>query len=300
MVELIIVDDGSKDGTREILKEFQKKYAEKFYAIKLIFHDKNYGVSKARNDGIKEAEGECILVLDHDVVMPPETLKAMHEYLTRTPSDVIAVVALHHHVGGGFIEKMEELIRENRISETYGLTSCALIRGDYAKKNFYDETLGPPYTIYEDIEYGARAYSQGFKIHVAGWIKVAHLMHGGVRSKNKHGSSLRAIIFNRLRLLATSPYAYALSRFLRSAPLHEKIRWFLYSLVMPYIIALIVLNYGRLYMLTALFITILYVDILMHYFNLNKLHISLLYSAIALVWRILRSSALVRILIEKW
>ncbi len=60
-LEIIIVDDGSNDGSLRICKE----YAERFQQIKL-FSKTNGGVSSARNYGIKRAEGEWILFLDSD------------------------------------------------------------------------------------------------------------------------------------------------------------------------------------------------------------------------------------------
>lgn len=58
--ELIIIDDCSTDGTRDLLKNINDS------RIKLIFHDTNKGSSGARNSGLKEAKGEYITYLDSD------------------------------------------------------------------------------------------------------------------------------------------------------------------------------------------------------------------------------------------
>ncbi len=60
-IEIILVDDGSKDNSYEICKE----YAEKDGRIKLI-HKENGGLSDARNVGIENATGEYITLLDSD------------------------------------------------------------------------------------------------------------------------------------------------------------------------------------------------------------------------------------------
>ena len=60
-IEIIIIDDGSKDKSYSICEQFAKKYKQ----IKLI-HSENKGVSHARNTGIKEAAGEWITFLDAD------------------------------------------------------------------------------------------------------------------------------------------------------------------------------------------------------------------------------------------
>ena len=58
-IEIICVDDGSKDSSLEILK----KYSEKDDRIKIL-HQKNLYAGVARNNGLKEAKGEYIIFLD--------------------------------------------------------------------------------------------------------------------------------------------------------------------------------------------------------------------------------------------
>ena len=68
--ECIIVDDGSKDNTPEVAKE----YCEKDSRIKYIYQE-NSGVSAARNNGIAYSKGEYILPLDGDDKIAPEFLE---------------------------------------------------------------------------------------------------------------------------------------------------------------------------------------------------------------------------------
>jgi glycosyltransferase involved in cell wall biosynthesis len=60
--ELIIVDDGSTDNTRELVEEFQKKDSR----IKYIFQENSGGPAKPINTGIKNSRGECIAILESD------------------------------------------------------------------------------------------------------------------------------------------------------------------------------------------------------------------------------------------
>ena len=66
-LELIIVDDGSTDGTQDILKPYMK-------AIRYIYQD-NQGVSAARNRGVRESCGEMLAFLDSDDLWAPGKLK---------------------------------------------------------------------------------------------------------------------------------------------------------------------------------------------------------------------------------
>ena len=73
--EVICIDDGSEDNSREIVK----KYAERYEFIKIIFHEKNRGLSAARNTGLKNACGKYVLFLDADDMIVPETLEELYQ-----------------------------------------------------------------------------------------------------------------------------------------------------------------------------------------------------------------------------
>ena len=67
--EVIMVDDGSTDGSGAICDEFAEHYPE-FRVI----HNGNGGVAAARNRGIEEAKGEYILFLDSDDFLVPDAI----------------------------------------------------------------------------------------------------------------------------------------------------------------------------------------------------------------------------------
>jgi len=64
--ELIIIDDFSTDGTREILRGIKHK------AIKVLFHDRNYGKGHAIRTGLKHVTGDIIIIQDADLEYSPE------------------------------------------------------------------------------------------------------------------------------------------------------------------------------------------------------------------------------------
>jgi len=67
--ELIIIDDGSTDGTRDILQTYHDRRIS-------IVEQENRGVSAARNLGLKQARGEFVTFLDSDDALPPKSLEA--------------------------------------------------------------------------------------------------------------------------------------------------------------------------------------------------------------------------------
>ncbi len=65
--EVIVVDDGSTDGTREILDKYARR-------IKLYFQENNRGVSCARNQGVELSRGEFVVMIDSDCIADPDWL----------------------------------------------------------------------------------------------------------------------------------------------------------------------------------------------------------------------------------
>ena len=81
--EILLVDDGSTDGSGATCDKLAGKYAQ----IRVI-HKENGGVSSARNRGIEEAEGEKILFVDSDDTLDPEKLAALVEDFPATGADM--------------------------------------------------------------------------------------------------------------------------------------------------------------------------------------------------------------------
>ena len=73
--ELILVDDGSSDGSEKLCDEYTQKYPETIITI----HQKNGGISSARNSGIDLAKGDFIAFVDSDDVLDNEYLEILHD-----------------------------------------------------------------------------------------------------------------------------------------------------------------------------------------------------------------------------
>ena len=82
--EAICIDDGSPDNCGIILDE----YASKDTRFKVI-HQKNQGLSIARNNGLKKAKGNYIYFLDSDDSLHPQCLEIAHKYATENNADIV-------------------------------------------------------------------------------------------------------------------------------------------------------------------------------------------------------------------
>lgn len=78
--ELLLVEDGSSDGTVSIIEEYIRKNDEK--RIRLIRQPENMGAARARNRGLKEAKGRYIAYLDADDLWVPEKLERELAFMT--------------------------------------------------------------------------------------------------------------------------------------------------------------------------------------------------------------------------
>lgn len=79
-VEVIVVDDGSKDNTLEEARRFEKNGIT-------VIHQENQGVGPARNKGIEESSAEYIWFVDADDVIAPNAIRILLEAIRQHPSD---------------------------------------------------------------------------------------------------------------------------------------------------------------------------------------------------------------------
>lgn len=81
--EVVCVNDGSIDGSRDILYDYKKQYSEL-----IIIDRKNGGLSAARNTGLKRAKGKFVYFLDSDDYLLPGVLNKMYEFAAHTDLDI--------------------------------------------------------------------------------------------------------------------------------------------------------------------------------------------------------------------
>ncbi|MCI8443817.1 MAG: glycosyltransferase [Clostridia bacterium] len=84
-IEIIIVNDGTKDNSMSIIKEFADKYPQKI----VILEKENGGLSDARNYAIPHAKGEYIAFLDSDDYIEKNMYQDMYEIAKKEKSDMV-------------------------------------------------------------------------------------------------------------------------------------------------------------------------------------------------------------------
>lgn len=137
-MEVIIVDDCSKDDTVNIAKK---------YPVRIIELQKNGGPAKARNIGVRSAKGEIIFFLDSDVIVLDGAIKEVKDYFDHNPSAkcVIGVCATEP-LNKGFVPAYMAMFEYIHLIDTPGhkvsvfAPRCGAIKKDFFLKiGGYDE-----------------------------------------------------------------------------------------------------------------------------------------------------------------
>ena len=179
--ELIIVDDGSTDGTRELLQEMPVTETQKIY-----FHAHNMGKGAALRTGLTYATGDIILIQDADLEYDPgeypELLKPILEgradvvYGSRmTGAKVRRDFHFLHFVGNKFLTLLTNILYNTILTDMetcYKVFRADVIKNVQIKSNRFNfepeitaKILKRKYKLYEmPISYYGRDFSEGKKI----------------------------------------------------------------------------------------------------------------------------------------
>ncbi|MDP2650179.1 MAG: glycosyltransferase family 2 protein [bacterium] len=183
--EVIIIDDGSTDGTREILQGLKQTNP---YVI--LFQERNCGKGAALRRGFKEATGDFIVIQDADLEYDPNDYPRMLAPLLAGHADVVfgsrfvgagahRVLFFWHYLGNRFLTLLSNICTDLNLTDmetgykVFNRTALLLIRDTLVSNRFGIE---PEITarvakarlrLYEvGISYRGRTYAEGKKI---GW-----------------------------------------------------------------------------------------------------------------------------------
>ena len=130
--ELLLINDGSTDGSGDILEKFAKMDKR----VK-VYNRANHGVSASRNFGISNAVGEYIMFLDADDTINADTLKDNIEIIISNDADVV-ISGFYYHV----ID--ENVSKENPLPE-YFVGTCEEFFNKWYVKVLNQEAINPPW-----------------------------------------------------------------------------------------------------------------------------------------------------------
>ncbi len=92
-LEILVVDDGSRDSTEHIAREWEKKDPRV-----RVFHQENTGVAGARNRALDAYTGEWVRFVDADDFLPEGSIRALYEQAEKNDSDLV-MAGYEHQVG---------------------------------------------------------------------------------------------------------------------------------------------------------------------------------------------------------
>ncbi|HEY9867752.1 MAG TPA: glycosyltransferase family 2 protein [Candidatus Obscuribacterales bacterium] len=180
--ELIVVDDGSTDGTRDILKNLDPEP----YRARIFYHERNMGKGAALRTAQQHASGDIILIQDADLEYNPEEYPELLRPILDGKADVVygsrlsggkVTRAFHffHLMGNKFLSFLTNLLYDSTLTDME--TCYKVFRADVFKKvqiksNRFEfepeitaKVLKQGVRLYElPISYFGRDYSQGKKI----------------------------------------------------------------------------------------------------------------------------------------
>lgn len=181
-LEVIVVDDGSSDGTREILRELEGSLIDR-----LILHEKNAGKGAALRTGFKYATGDVVVVQDADMEYDPREIPTLLRPILNGRADAVfgsrflggphRVLFFWHSVGNRVLTLLSNMFTDVNLTDMetcYKMVRRELLQSLPLTANRFG--IEPELTarlaqagarIYElPISYDGRSYAEGKKI---GW-----------------------------------------------------------------------------------------------------------------------------------
>ena len=183
--EIIIIDDGSRDGTKEILKGLEQKY-------KILYHTNNQGKGAALRTGFQQASGDFLIIQDADLEYSPEEYPQLLKPLIQSKADIVygsrnlkynPRFKKSYYWGVRFISWLTNILCGSNLTDVYTcykVFKVPLLKDlDLQSKGFEFEqevtvkALKKKYRILEiSINYFPRSFKEGKKINWLDGVKA--------------------------------------------------------------------------------------------------------------------------------
>ena len=177
-IELIVVDDGSQDGSGELLDSLQRELGFK------LIHQKNAGKGAALRRGFQEVTGDIVVIQDADLEYSPEEFPQLIDLITQGKADAVygsrflgrhRAFMFAHYIGNKFVTFATNALYNTMLTDMetcYKAMRVDVIRSMTLKSNGFGiepeltaKIFKRGFRVYEvPITYAGRGYEQGKKI----------------------------------------------------------------------------------------------------------------------------------------
>lgn len=214
--DLLVVDNGSSDGSRQLLDELDVRYTSL---------SSNEGFARAVNRGIRDTSSRHILLLNADASIEPTCMRELVSWLDRNPTlGGVQPTIKQGPTGETLYSTGQILLRDGRayerdagkeaqlapraVNEIFGVCGAvALLRREMLDRiGGFDETY---FAFYEDVELNARARSAGWRfMHVPSAVAL-HQGHAAWLASANDPEAFNAYLVARNRLTTSMRYVQA-------------------------------------------------------------------------------------------
>ncbi|QJR36205.1 glycosyltransferase [Gemmatimonas groenlandica] len=163
--EIVLIENGSTDGSREL--------AQSFEGTASVLYSSASTISAVRNAGARHAQGDLLVFLDSDIVVPTNYLAMVEVVIGSTPADAVGY-PVRPPDDGTWVEWQWYLLN---VAERSGVTHFINSGSIAVTRQAFERISGFPedFETGEDYEFCRRLVSTGYQIHRDERLSVVHL-----------------------------------------------------------------------------------------------------------------------------
>ena len=187
--DIIIIDDGSTDGTLELLEEISRSYDN----LRVMYHDRNQGKGAALRTGFAAVTGDIVIIQDADLEYDPKEYPVLLEPILDGRADIVygsrflggphRALFFWHYVGNKFLTLLSNMLTNLNLTDMetcYKVFKREVLDNIKLKSNrfgfepeFTAKVARKGFRIYETpISYSGRTYAEGKKISWKDGVKA--------------------------------------------------------------------------------------------------------------------------------